>query len=131
MDDPFIKYKYLQAWLIYFWRRALFHGVEEDIAEDRLQFWIARNGQSPTSHDAVDGKLIILIIFFSGFEDCEYVLKLKVNSLKLGANKLVWSTYFLSCVLIGICPSSWFDLKVPLLIMLTISGFDNEQQMLQ
>lgn len=44
-----------QAWLTYFWRRAKFHGVEEDIAEDRLQFWISRSGQSPTSHDAVDG----------------------------------------------------------------------------
>lgn len=46
---------YVQAWLIYFWRRAKTHGVEEDIAEDRLQFWISRSGQSPTSHDAVDG----------------------------------------------------------------------------
>lgn len=46
---------YVQAWLIYFWRRAQTHGVEEDIAEDRLQFWISRSGQSPTSHDAVDG----------------------------------------------------------------------------
>lgn len=69
LDDQFISYKYLQAWLTYFWRRALFHGVEEDIAEDRLRFWIARSGQSPTSHDAVDGKLIILIIFFSGSEE--------------------------------------------------------------
>ncbi|KAL2347094.1 hypothetical protein Fmac_001094 [Flemingia macrophylla] len=43
-----------EAWLTYFWRRALFHGVEEDIAEERLQYWIARSGQSPTSHDAVD-----------------------------------------------------------------------------
>jgi hypothetical protein len=43
-----------QAWLIYFWRRAQTHGVEEDIAEDRLEFWISRSGQSPTSHDAVD-----------------------------------------------------------------------------
>ncbi|TKY73700.1 Coiled-coil domain-containing protein SCD2 [Spatholobus suberectus] len=42
-----------EAWLTYFWRRALFHGVEEDIAEERLQFWIARSGQSSTSHDAV------------------------------------------------------------------------------
>ncbi|CAK7336810.1 unnamed protein product [Dovyalis caffra] len=42
------------AWLTYYWRRALVHGVEEDIAEDRLQFWISRSGQSPTSHDAVD-----------------------------------------------------------------------------
>ncbi|OMO91368.1 hypothetical protein CCACVL1_07135 [Corchorus capsularis] len=43
-----------QAWLTYFWRRAKVHGVEEDIAEERLQFWINRSGQSPTSHDAVD-----------------------------------------------------------------------------
>lgn len=45
-----------QAWLTYFWRRALVHGVEDDIAEERLQFWISRTGHSPTSHDAVDGK---------------------------------------------------------------------------
>ncbi|KAL5564857.1 hypothetical protein UlMin_028021 [Ulmus minor] len=43
-----------EAWLIYFWRRAKVHDVEEDIAEERLQFWISRSGQSPTSHDAVD-----------------------------------------------------------------------------
>ncbi|KAL5862659.1 hypothetical protein ACOSQ3_000173 [Xanthoceras sorbifolium] len=43
-----------ESWLIYFWRRAKVHGVEEDIAEERLQLWISRSGQSPTSHDAVD-----------------------------------------------------------------------------
>ncbi|XP_044502184.1 coiled-coil domain-containing protein SCD2-like isoform X2 [Mangifera indica] len=43
-----------EAWLTYFWRRAKAHGVEEDIAEERLQLWINRSGQSPTSHDAVD-----------------------------------------------------------------------------
>lgn len=48
----------MQAWLTYFWRRAKVHGVEEDIAEERLQFWINRSGQQPTSHDAVDGKLL-------------------------------------------------------------------------
>lgn len=63
----------MQAWLIYFWRRALFHGVEEDIAEDQLQFWIARSGRKPTSHDAVDGRPIILIIFFCDSEESEYV----------------------------------------------------------
>ncbi|XP_062168515.1 coiled-coil domain-containing protein SCD2-like isoform X2 [Alnus glutinosa] len=42
------------AWLTYFWRRAKVHGVEEDIAEERLHLWINRSGQSPTSHDAVD-----------------------------------------------------------------------------
>ncbi|XVF08620.1 hypothetical protein REPUB_Repub07fG0018500 [Reevesia pubescens] len=43
-----------EAWLTYFWRRAKVYGVEEDIAEERLQFWISRIGQTPTSHDAVD-----------------------------------------------------------------------------
>ncbi|XP_062091533.1 coiled-coil domain-containing protein SCD2-like [Humulus lupulus] len=43
-----------EAWLSYFWRRAKEHVVEEDIAEERLQFWISRSGHSPTSHDAVD-----------------------------------------------------------------------------
>ncbi|OVA09655.1 hypothetical protein BVC80_9101g190 [Macleaya cordata] len=44
----------MQAWLTYFWRRAKTHGVEEDIADERLQFWISRSGQTPTSHDSVD-----------------------------------------------------------------------------
>uniref|UniRef100_A0A6V7QTV9 Coiled-coil domain-containing protein SCD2 n=1 Tax=Ananas comosus var. bracteatus TaxID=296719 RepID=A0A6V7QTV9_ANACO len=43
-----------QSWLIYFWRRAKNHAVEEDIAEERLQFWISRNGQAPSSHDTID-----------------------------------------------------------------------------
>ncbi|XP_028098313.1 uncharacterized protein LOC114298007 isoform X4 [Camellia sinensis] len=43
-----------QAWLMYFWRRAEVHGVEEEIAKERLQFWIICSGHSPTSHDAVD-----------------------------------------------------------------------------
>lgn len=47
----------MQAWLTYFWRRAKVHGVEEDIAGERLQFWISRSIKSPTSHDAVDGIL--------------------------------------------------------------------------
>ncbi|WVZ67567.1 hypothetical protein U9M48_016624 [Paspalum notatum var. saurae] len=49
-QDP----RQIQAWLIYFWRRAKTHGVEEDIADDRLQFWIGRNAQAPNSHDAID-----------------------------------------------------------------------------
>lgn len=44
-----------QAWLTYFWRRAQVNGIEEDIAKERLQFWINRSTHSPTSHDAVDG----------------------------------------------------------------------------
>ncbi|KAE8697330.1 Coiled-coil domain-containing protein SCD2 [Hibiscus syriacus] len=43
-----------EAWLTYFWRRANVHGIEEDIDDDRLRFWISRSGQTPTSHNAVD-----------------------------------------------------------------------------
>lgn len=43
-----------EAWLTYFWRRAKVHGIEEDIAKERVQFWINRSGHAPTSHDAVD-----------------------------------------------------------------------------
>ncbi|KAG6781357.1 hypothetical protein POTOM_014254 [Populus tomentosa] len=43
-----------QAWLTYFWRRAKAHGIEEDTAKERLQFWISRSVHSPSSHDAVD-----------------------------------------------------------------------------
>ena len=60
-----LHFFYVQAWLTYYWRRALVHGVEEDIAEDRLQFWISRSEQAPTSHDAVDGDLTALITKYS------------------------------------------------------------------
>ncbi|XP_043814770.1 coiled-coil domain-containing protein SCD2 isoform X2 [Manihot esculenta] len=43
-----------QAWLSYFWRRAKSHGLEPDIAEERLEFWINQNNRSFTSIDAVD-----------------------------------------------------------------------------
>ncbi|XP_038971061.1 coiled-coil domain-containing protein SCD2-like [Phoenix dactylifera] len=43
-----------QAWLTYFWRRVKNHGLEEDIADERLQFWIEQNNHSPTSHDVVE-----------------------------------------------------------------------------
>ncbi|KAK1439399.1 hypothetical protein QVD17_05217 [Tagetes erecta] len=29
-----------QAWLLYFWRRVKIHGLEPDIVDERLQFWI-------------------------------------------------------------------------------------------
>ncbi|XP_055810532.1 coiled-coil domain-containing protein SCD2 isoform X3 [Solanum dulcamara] len=43
-----------EAWLTYFWRRAKAHGIQEEKANRRLQFWSSRSGHSPTSHDAVD-----------------------------------------------------------------------------
>ncbi|KAG5605369.1 hypothetical protein H5410_026861, partial [Solanum commersonii] len=46
--------KFYQAWLTYFWRRAKAHGIQEEKANKRLQFWSSRSGHSPTSHDAVD-----------------------------------------------------------------------------
>ncbi|XP_042029429.1 coiled-coil domain-containing protein SCD2-like [Salvia splendens] len=49
-EDVLLK----QAWLSYFWRRAKTQGLEPDIAEDRLQFWINQGNRAPNSHDAVD-----------------------------------------------------------------------------
>ncbi|XVF56949.1 hypothetical protein PTKIN_Ptkin06aG0162100 [Pterospermum kingtungense] len=46
--------RFKQAWLTYFWRRALNHGVEPDIADERLQSWINRSSRSSFSTDAVD-----------------------------------------------------------------------------
>ncbi|WOL15730.1 Coiled-coil domain-containing protein [Canna indica] len=43
-----------QAWLTYLWRRAKNHGLEEDIADERLEFWIEQSNHSPTSHDAIE-----------------------------------------------------------------------------
>lgn len=51
-----------QAWLTYFWRRVKDHGLEEDIADERLQFWIEQNNHSPTSHDAVEGNHMFCIL---------------------------------------------------------------------
>ncbi|KAJ0679394.1 putative Coiled-coil domain-containing protein SCD2 [Helianthus annuus] len=48
-DDVLFK----QAWLLYFWRRVKIHGLEPDIVDERLQFWI-NQGHPPTSHDAVN-----------------------------------------------------------------------------
>ncbi|KAL4579615.1 hypothetical protein LXL04_015769 [Taraxacum kok-saghyz] len=46
--------RFKQAWLIYFWRRVKIHGLEPDIVDERLQFWINQSDHPPTSHDAVD-----------------------------------------------------------------------------
>ncbi|GFY99924.1 hypothetical protein Acr_13g0013240 [Actinidia rufa] len=37
--------------LLTFWRRAQVHGIEEEIAKKRVQFWINRSGHSPSSRD--------------------------------------------------------------------------------
>ncbi|CAN8236571.1 unnamed protein product [Cochlearia groenlandica] len=43
-----------EAWLTYFWRRALSLGIEVDIARERLRFWISRSVHSPSLHDAIE-----------------------------------------------------------------------------
>ncbi|KAM1185884.1 hypothetical protein ACFXTH_015106 [Malus domestica] len=53
-DEEIEDISFKVAWLTYFWRRAKEHGVEDDIADDRLQLWISRSAQTPTCHDAVD-----------------------------------------------------------------------------
>ncbi|CAM6028414.1 unnamed protein product [Sphagnum balticum] len=52
MEVEDVQFK--QAWLIYFWHRAKNNGVEDDIADERLQFWISRTMQKPAPHDEVD-----------------------------------------------------------------------------
>ncbi|CAL1356346.1 unnamed protein product [Linum trigynum] len=49
-DDVLFK----QAWLTYFWRRAKDHGLEQELAEERLDFWTNHGGRSYSSQDAVD-----------------------------------------------------------------------------
>ncbi|XP_057812295.1 coiled-coil domain-containing protein SCD2-like [Salvia miltiorrhiza] len=49
-EDVLLK----QAWLSYLWRRAKTQGLEADIADDRLQFWMNQGNRTPNSHDAVD-----------------------------------------------------------------------------
>uniref|UniRef100_A0A803KPH4 Coiled-coil domain-containing protein SCD2 n=1 Tax=Chenopodium quinoa TaxID=63459 RepID=A0A803KPH4_CHEQI len=46
--------QFKQAWLMYFWRRARNHGLEPDIADERLHFWINQSARASSSHDAVD-----------------------------------------------------------------------------
>lgn len=45
----------LQAWLTYFWRRAKNHNVEEDIADERLHFWIEQSNHLVTTSDVIEG----------------------------------------------------------------------------
>lgn len=53
-DEEIDDVRFKQNWLVYWWRRAKTHGVEMDIANERLQYWISRTAPKPTAHDAVD-----------------------------------------------------------------------------
>lgn len=46
-----------QAWLTYFWRRAKDYGIEVEIADERLKYWIRHSRLYPTNRDAIDGTL--------------------------------------------------------------------------
>ncbi|KAG6397877.1 hypothetical protein SASPL_139327 [Salvia splendens] len=63
-EDVLLK----QAWLSYFWRRAKTLGLEPDIADDRLQFWINQENRPPNSHDAVDVECGLLELRKLGME---------------------------------------------------------------
>ncbi|KAL3728196.1 hypothetical protein ACJRO7_032874 [Eucalyptus globulus] len=58
-----------QAWLTYFWRRAKNHGLEIDVADERLQFLINQSTRSPTSQDAVDVERGLTELRKLGIED--------------------------------------------------------------
>ncbi|XP_048129341.1 coiled-coil domain-containing protein SCD2 isoform X2 [Rhodamnia argentea] len=58
-----------QAWLTYFWRRAKNHGLEIDVADERLQVLINQSTRSPTSHDAVDVERALVELRKLGIED--------------------------------------------------------------
>ncbi|KAK7318323.1 hypothetical protein RJT34_03022 [Clitoria ternatea] len=81
-----------EAWLTYFWRRALFHGVEDDVAEERLQFWISRSEQSPNLFDAVDDELECLLAYeLQADAFCFLIVERGLLELrKLGIEQQLW-----------------------------------------
>ncbi|XP_066367508.1 coiled-coil domain-containing protein SCD2-like [Miscanthus floridulus] len=46
--------RFKQACLTYFWRRAKNHNVEEDIAYERLHFWIEQSNHPVTTSDVIE-----------------------------------------------------------------------------
>ncbi|KAG6513163.1 hypothetical protein ZIOFF_023472 [Zingiber officinale] len=84
------------AWLIYFWRRAKDHGIEEDIADERLQFWHGRIRQSPISHDFIDVTYVGLsrmevVLFIKRFLYYNIAVERGLTELnKLGIEQQLW-----------------------------------------
>lgn len=60
--------RFKQFWLVYFWRRAKINAVEPDLADDRLQYWIARTNFQPKLQDAVDAERGLLEMRKLGLE---------------------------------------------------------------
>ncbi|XP_016753518.1 coiled-coil domain-containing protein SCD2 isoform X3 [Gossypium hirsutum] len=75
--------RFKQAWLTYFWRRAMNHGVEADIADERLQSWIQCSSQCITSQEAVDVERGLMEIRRLGLES--QLWKTSRRGLELGA----------------------------------------------
>ncbi|KAF0925652.1 hypothetical protein E2562_017227 [Oryza meyeriana var. granulata] len=46
--------RFKQAWLTYFWRRAKNHDIEEDITDERLQFWIEQGNHPIGTVDVIE-----------------------------------------------------------------------------
>uniref|UniRef100_A0A0D3G377 Uncharacterized protein n=1 Tax=Oryza barthii TaxID=65489 RepID=A0A0D3G377_9ORYZ len=46
--------RFKQSWLTYFWRRAKSHDIEEDIADERLQFWIEQGNHPVSTIDIIE-----------------------------------------------------------------------------
>ncbi|KNA17773.1 hypothetical protein SOVF_076200 [Spinacia oleracea] len=61
--------QFKQAWLMYFWRRARNHGLEPDIVDERLRFWINHSARGSSSHDAVDVERGLLELRKLGLEN--------------------------------------------------------------
>ncbi|KAL4375977.1 hypothetical protein GQ457_02G031340 [Hibiscus cannabinus] len=76
--------RFKQAWITYFWRRAMSHGVEPDIADERLQSWINHSSQSLTSQDAVDAERGLMEIRRLGLES--QLWKTSRRGLEIGAS---------------------------------------------
>ncbi|XP_028098312.1 uncharacterized protein LOC114298007 isoform X3 [Camellia sinensis] len=113
-----------QAWLMYFWRRAEVHGVEEEIAKERLQFWIICSGHSPTSHDAVDGFVDLVIEFdlkvtlFKGLrQELTSILEIRYGCVwKFGEQKLAHFVFLI------ILPYMYFGCVVNFIFLWVLRG---------
>ncbi|KAK3137499.1 hypothetical protein QOZ80_5BG0453100 [Eleusine coracana subsp. coracana] len=53
-EDEQEDVRFKQAWLTYFWRRAKSHDIEEDIADERLQFWIEQSNHPVGTTDIIE-----------------------------------------------------------------------------
>ncbi|CAM6084500.1 unnamed protein product [Calypogeia fissa] len=79
-----IQFKH--AWLVYFWRRAKNFNVEKDIADERLNYWMVRCNQPPTSHDVLDVERGLLELHKLGVEEQLWEASRREVSSRAGEN---------------------------------------------